>query len=207
MLPEQPAATATTTPVTGATEPGAQTPPAVTADDLKAQIAKLEAAVKDANKEAEKRRKRLEELEKAETDRQAAQLSETEKLQKKLSEAERKAIQLEEEVGRMRLRSAVERAAALPTDKHGGFQDPSDAYMLADLAAVTAGEDGTYKGIQEALETLAKAKPHLVKAAATTTTTVAGVPASPKPVTPQKVTQPEDDRRKAQVGQDIRQRF
>jgi hypothetical protein len=58
------------------------------ASELEAELEKTRKALKDANKEAAERRKRLEELEKAEQERQQAQMSEQEKLQLRLKELE-----------------------------------------------------------------------------------------------------------------------
>ena len=56
----------------------------------KAEFEKLQAALKDANKEAAARRKRLEELEAAETKRKEAEMTETEKVAKRAQELEAK---------------------------------------------------------------------------------------------------------------------
>ncbi|MDW0113771.1 scaffolding protein [Sporosarcina saromensis] len=44
-----------------------------------------------------------------------------------------------------------------------GFADHSDALALADLSEVTENEKGDLEGVKEALEKLAKEKPHLIK--------------------------------------------
>lgn len=61
----------------------------------KAEWEKVQTALKEANKEAASRRKRLEELEAAERAKKDAEMSELEKLQKKYAEAESKAARLE----------------------------------------------------------------------------------------------------------------
>jgi len=45
------------------------------------------------------------------------------------------------------------------------FIDPEEAWMLANLADVTFGDDGKIEGVKKPLEALAKAKPHLIQAA------------------------------------------
>lgn len=62
--------------------------PAETVEELKVAIEKLEKANKEANKEAANRRKRLEELEKAETERQDAAKSELQKATERAEKAE-----------------------------------------------------------------------------------------------------------------------
>lgn len=163
----------TTQPAAGtAGDQQAQQPPKTeTVEELKAQIARLEAAVKDANKEEAKRRKRLEELEKAEQERQAAQMSETDKLQKKLAELERRAAEMAAENQRIMVRNAIELAAA-----EMGFHKPAEAYALADLSTVTVDGDQV-KGVKEALEALAKSSPHLLKSQQQ----AAPVPPTPRP--------------------------
>lgn len=44
-----------------------------------------------------------------------------------------------------------------------GFADFEDAFKLADLSKVKEAESGDLEGVKEALEALAKAKPHLLK--------------------------------------------
>lgn len=44
-----------------------------------------------------------------------------------------------------------------------GFADPTDALVLADRVVLTVDDDGVVTGAQEAIDALAKAKPHLLK--------------------------------------------
>jgi hypothetical protein len=69
---------------------------------------------------------------------------------------------LEAETQRLRIENAVLAAAARETDQRARFIDPADAVRLADLSKVTLGDDGTISGVDEALDALAKAKPHLL---------------------------------------------
>lgn len=133
-----------------------------TAAELAAELERVKAALKTANSESASRRKRLEELEAAEAERTAAQLSEVEKAKKLAADAEVKAQAAEE-----RLRTAMVRNAVVVAASKLNFYDPEDAFRLADLGEAQVGEDGKVTGVEDALKTLAKAKPHLVKAAGT----------------------------------------
>lgn len=64
------------------------TAPTVTVEELQAQIDKMQAALKDRNKEEATRRKRVEELEAELKRRQEAEMTEAEKMQAKLKELE-----------------------------------------------------------------------------------------------------------------------
>lgn len=99
-------------------------------------------------------------------DAETARLSETEKLQKRVTELETAKTDLENaakardlEINERLIRAEVRGVAATMQ-----FISPEDAYSLADLAGVTVAEDGSIKGVQAALEKLAKAKPYLVGA-------------------------------------------
>lgn len=131
-----------------------------TAEQLATELASLRAALKAANAESATRRKKLDELEAAEEERKAAQLSEVEKARKAQADAEAKALATEE-----RLRTAAIRNAVVLAASKANFYDPEDAFRLADLAEVQVAEDGTVTGVDNALKTLTKAKPHLVKVA------------------------------------------
>jgi len=134
-----------------------------TAVELAAELERVKAALKTANSESASRRKRLEELEAAEADRTAAQLSEVEKAKKLAADAEAKAQAAEE-----RLRTAMVRNAVVVAASKLNFYDPEDAFRLADLGDAQVGDDGKVTGVEDALKALAKAKPHLVKTAGTT---------------------------------------
>ncbi len=54
---------------------------------------------------------------------------------------------------------------AFLSDNTYDWADPADALKLADLSGVEIDKDGTVTGMKEALDKLAKDKPHLVKAA------------------------------------------
>ena len=102
--------------------------------------------------------KRLQELEAAEQKRKEAELSELQKAQAKLAELEAEKAQNTQQLKTMRIKSAVQ-VQALKL----GFQDPEDAYRLADLAGVEVGEDGSVTGIDKALKALSEGRPYLLK--------------------------------------------
>lgn len=131
-----------------------------TAEQLAAELASLRAALKAANAESMTRRKKLDELEAAEEERKAAQLSEVEKAKKAQADAEARARATEE-----RLRTAAIRNAVVLAASKANFYDPEDAFRLADLATVQVADDGAVTGVDDAIKTLARAKPHLVKVA------------------------------------------
>jgi len=135
-----------------------------TVEDLRAQLARVEKALKEANKEDAARRKKLSDFEKAEQERQQAAMSEMDKLKAQLAERDKAVSEAQAaheramaETAQMRVRSAIVAQAAML-----GFQNPDDAYSLVDLATVTVA-DGDVKGITESLAALAKAKPYLLK--------------------------------------------
>jgi hypothetical protein len=144
----------------GETEVEKKDPPAKSQAELEAELARTAKALKEANKEAETRRLRLEELEKAETERKKAAMSETERLaaekkeaEDKLSAAERRAAEAETKRQEAILRGAVIARAA------GRFADPEAVMRLADLSEVKVNEAGEVEGIDKALEALATKSP------------------------------------------------
>jgi hypothetical protein len=113
-------------------------------------------------RDAEKQLERLAELEEAERKRQEASLSETERLTQALAAkdaeiAEAKAAsEKATEAARQALIKAEARALAT------NFIDFDDVWKLADLSGAAVDGDKV-TGVKEALEALAKAKPHLLK--------------------------------------------
>ncbi len=144
-------------PVTGATN-AATGSTGETPEELRARIEEMAKALKAANKEAETRRKRLDELEAAEEQRKQAAMTETEKLKLEAQKAQQRAEQAEANARRIAMDAEVRAHAAA-----AGFIDPTEALKLADLSKVEITEDGEVKGAREAVEALAKAKPHLVR--------------------------------------------
>lgn len=134
------------------------TAPAGPAGDVGAELERLRAALKTANREAQERRQKLDAYEKAEQQRQESALSEAEKLQKRIADAEARATAAEERARATLMRSAVQVAAVQMR-----FHDPADAIALADLSGVEIDGDGNVVGVEGALKALAKAKPHLLR--------------------------------------------
>lgn len=94
----------------------------------------------------------------------AGQLSEQEKLQKKLetlekkaAEAEAKALEKERMAQEILIRSAILSEAAKL-----GFADPEDAYLLLGTKPAL-GEDGQPVGVAEAVAALAEKRPYLLR--------------------------------------------
>jgi len=116
-----------------------------------------------ANKGVAEKLKRLADLEAAEKKRKEAEMSELDKAKAKLAEAEQKLAQQTKEMNTFRIKHAVEITAGKL-----GFQNPEDAYQLADLSAVEITDEGKVAGVEEALKALAKSRPYLLKASTTT---------------------------------------
>lgn len=130
-----------------------------TPDELRARLDEMAKALKEANREAASRRKRLDELEAAEKARADAALTETQKLEKSLQEAQTRAEAAEVRAREIALQAEVRAYAAT-----AGFIDPTEALKLADLSKVEIDpQTGTVKGAKEAIDALAKAKPHLLR--------------------------------------------
>lgn len=86
-----------------------------------------------------------------------AQLSEGEKTKQDLEEAKKVLQQKEEENKLLRLQNAF------VTDNTYDWHDPKAALKLADLSAVTVDEEGTVKGLKEALKKVADSNPWMIK--------------------------------------------
>jgi hypothetical protein len=111
-------------------------------------------------REAQGLRKRLNELEKLETDRKAAALSEAERATQAAQASQQELARLREEH-----RTAVVRYEVMLLDSKLNVVDPDAAVRLLDLEAVETAEDGALDGkaVDAALRALLKAKPYLVK--------------------------------------------
>lgn len=105
-------------------QPQGETPKAI--DPV--EFAKMQAALKEANKEAATRRKQLEAYEKAEAERKAAEMTETEKLAAKLKEYETKLAQAE----RAALVRKVADEAGLPAQLAIRLQGDTEDELRAD---------------------------------------------------------------------------
>ncbi len=148
------------------TTPEVVAPPAEsTLDELKAELARARDALKAVNAEAAERRKKLSAYEadeakrqEAEKKRRDAELSETEKLKNQIAEKDTTLQALQNDLKTWRIRQAIEREATVLN-----FQNPEDAYLLADMTGVEISEDGKVTGAKEAIEKLAKARTYLLK--------------------------------------------
>ncbi|KKL89123.1 hypothetical protein LCGC14_1917820 [marine sediment metagenome] len=108
-----------------------------------------------------------------------AQMTELEKAQSEIAEAQAKAAQATTEAEAIKVKAAEALLQAAVISKAGSFQDPMDAWSFIDRAKIEVQDDGTYKGIDEALKTLIEAKPYLVKT--DSGTPGPGTPARAKP--------------------------
>ena len=117
-----------------------------------------------ANKEKETSLKRLADLEAKEKEREAAALSETEKLTQRATQAEqeREAAILEREAARAALQTERVKNAVIAEASKLGFADPDDAYTLINISEIEIDETGKTKGAAEAIKKLAEAKPYLL---------------------------------------------
>jgi len=134
----------------------AATPSTLTADELQKELEATRKALKDANKEAETRRKRLDEFEAKEKEAADAKLSEMEKLQKLVNDAK-----AEKDAALTKANDRLIRSEIL--SKSTKFIDPDVVIALVDKSKVTVKDDGTVEGVDAVLDELAKAKPHLLK--------------------------------------------
>ena len=109
----------------------------------------------------------------------AAQMTELEKAQAQIAEAQAAAAKATTEAEAIKVQAAEAMLRAAVISKAGAFNDPMDAWSFIDRSKIEANEDGTYKGVDEALAALAEAKPYLVKA--DSAQTGPGTPSRAKP--------------------------
>lgn len=93
-----------------------------------------------------------------------AQMSELEKAQAQVTEAQAEAAKATTEAEAVKAQADEALLKAAIISQAGNFNDPADAWQFVDQSKIEAQEDGTYKGIDEALKALTEAKPYLVKA-------------------------------------------
>lgn len=119
--------------------------------ELRDEAAKWRTELRQLQKNHEAAQKKLKEIEEEE-------LSEKERLEKRLDEREQELNDLQARYREHRLRNATERLA-----RKVGFSDQAaeDAYALVDLAGVTEDDDGQFAGLEKALKDLLKAKPYM----------------------------------------------
>ena len=137
------------------TTTGATTETVATLDvnELAAELQRARDALKAANNEAAQRRKKLDEYERAEQTRKDAELSEMDKLNKRLAEAETARQQALTTANDRLIKAAFVAEAA----KHG-VEYPEDAFLLADKSNVAVDDSGNVIGVAETVKTLVDGK-------------------------------------------------
>jgi multidrug efflux pump subunit AcrA (membrane-fusion protein) len=93
-----------------------------------------------------------------------AQMSELEKAQADIAEAQAQAAQATTEAEAIKVQADEALLKAAIISQAGNFHKPMQAWLLIDRSKIETQEDGTYKGIDEALKVLAETDPHLIKA-------------------------------------------
>lgn len=111
-------------------------------DDLKAKAARADELEQANQSEADKLRTRAE--------REA----------QKRADAEDRAAKAQEKAD-----SALKRAAVVSVAAQANAADPADVWTLLDKSSLSLEDDGTVKGVKDAVDQLLKAKPHLQKRA------------------------------------------
>ncbi len=133
---------------------------AMSPEQVQAELERTRAALKTANKEAAERRKRLEEIEANEAKRKESELTEVQRAAKRAEEAETSLKQVKDRYRQNAIRNEIRLYA-----QNAGFVDTNDAIALADMSGVDFDEaNDKVTGAKEAIDALAKAKPHLLKA-------------------------------------------
>ena len=137
------------------TTTGATTETVATLDvnELAAELQRARDALRAANNEAAQRRKKLDEYEKAEQTRKDAELSEMDKLNKRLAEAETARQQALTTANDRLIKAAFVAEAA----KHG-VEYPEDAFLLADKTNVAVDDSGNVIGVAETVKSLVDGK-------------------------------------------------
>lgn len=133
-----------------------------TVEELQAENARIAAALKTANKEAETRRKRLEEIDKAAQEKADAEKTELQKANDTLAKVQ---VERDERDAKLR-RLTILDAARDEAERQGlAFNAGAltDAFELRAFESVEIGEDGKAQGVDAALKELVKARPYLVK--------------------------------------------
>ena len=123
------------------------------ANELAAELQRARDALRAANNEAAQRRKKLDEYEKAEQTRKDAELSEMDKLNKRLAEAETARQQALTTANDRLIKAAFVAEAA----KHG-VEYPEDAFLLADKSNVAVDDSGNVSGVAETVKSLVDGK-------------------------------------------------
>ena len=144
-----------------------------TVEEIAAELENTRKALRQANAEAAERRKKLDALEAEEAKRAEASMSELQKAQRAAEKLTADNAALTLQLQTIRIQAAIEREANLL-----GFADVQDAFTLVARSEIVIDGD-TVKGAKEAVATLAKAKPYLLKSAvAAPVTGTAGKPST-----------------------------
>jgi phosphohistidine swiveling domain-containing protein len=131
-----------------------------TREALQAELVGAQAALKRVNAESAKRRKQLEAHDKAEAEREKAELSEVEKAQAAAQEWKEKHKTLTTELDAAQMRQAFYDEADVQKLSFVNAQAKKDAFTLADTSGVVTDEDGM-TGMDAAVKALTKSHPHL----------------------------------------------
>ena len=133
---------------------------AMSPEQLQAELERTRAALKTANKEAAERRRKLDEVEANEAKRKESELTEVQKAAKRAEVAESDLKTVKERYRTNAIRNEIKLYA-----QNAGFVDTNDAIALVDMSGVDFDEaTDKVSGAKEAIDALAKAKPHLLKA-------------------------------------------
>jgi hypothetical protein len=138
-----------------------------TAEELRAEKARMAKALKDANDEARKERLKNKEYERAEEERQAASLSEVEKIKKQAGDAERRAREAEARAqqAEAKLVEGIVDAAVEREARQQGFEYPETVARLIDRDAIEYdGETRKVSGVKDAVKKVAATYPGLIAA-------------------------------------------
>jgi hypothetical protein len=130
----------------------------------RAEAERLRKELKETNRKAAADRARLKELEQAEADRQAAQMSESDRIRKAQQDADRRAREAEEraEAAAARLAEKEVEFAVTQEAYQQGWPNPELAWRLIDRDRIATDPDtGKMIGVKEAVEKVAKQYPYL----------------------------------------------
>lgn len=159
-------------------------------DRAMATITKLRAFEKDAKAKIA----RLDALEAAEADRVAADLSEADKLKKRLEAAEAREAAANARLNAELIKSAAASAAVSLQLPFAGATALDDAVSLGAFADLTIGDDGKVTGINDAIKSLHKARPYLFGQATNGAPDINAGARGANPRTPQDIITAEADR-------------
>jgi DNA repair exonuclease SbcCD ATPase subunit len=111
-----------------------------------------------------------------------AQMSELEKAQAQITDALNQAAQAKADMKSIQAKADEALLKAAIISKAQNFNDPMDAWQFIDKSKIEIGEDGSYSGINKALEALTESKPYLIKLE-TNGNVKSGTPTRPTPKT------------------------